>query len=148
MRGFYGIGVFHGKNSENIGTLFRSAHCFGADFLFTIGKRYQKQYSDTLKTHRHIRLYHYRDLRDLYVHLPLGCRLIGIEMHPEARPLPGFIHPQQACYLLGAEDHGLNEEAIRTCHMLVEIPGAKRCLNVSTAGSIVIYDRTLKMTEP
>lgn len=56
-RGYFGIGVYHPKNVINIGTLWRSANCFGADFLFTIGHRYKHQGSDTLKTYRHIPLY-------------------------------------------------------------------------------------------
>ena len=42
-RGFFGIGIFHAKNEENIGTLWRSASILGADFIFTIGKPYRHQ---------------------------------------------------------------------------------------------------------
>lgn len=38
-RGYFGIGIFHGKSSENLGTLWRSAAILGADFIFTIGKQ-------------------------------------------------------------------------------------------------------------
>ena len=53
-RGYFGIGVFHGKNEQNIGTLWRSANIMGADFIFTIGKRYSRQCTDTMKTPRHM----------------------------------------------------------------------------------------------
>lgn len=36
-RGYFGIGVYHSKNADNIGTLWRSAAIFGADFIFTNG---------------------------------------------------------------------------------------------------------------
>ena len=32
-RGYWGMGVFHTKTYQNIGTLLRSAHSFGADFV-------------------------------------------------------------------------------------------------------------------
>jgi tRNA G18 (ribose-2'-O)-methylase SpoU len=145
-RGYFGIGIMHGKTEQNIGTLYRSAAIFGADFIFTVGKRYERQCSDTAKTHRHIPLYHFRTLDDLRDHLPYGCRLIGVELDPKARPLNNYVHPLQACYLLGAEDYGLTKDERAACHSLIQLPG-DFSLNVSVAGSIVMYDRTTKMAE-
>ena len=53
-------------------------------------------------------------------------------------------HPRRACYLLGAEDFGLKKEALDLCHQVVRIP-SKFCLNVSTTGSIVMFDRNSKL---
>jgi tRNA G18 (ribose-2'-O)-methylase SpoU len=80
MRGYFGIGIEHSKNEINIGTLWRSANIFGAKFIFTIGKRYKQQSSDTMKTTRHIPLYHYVDFEDFYDHMPKDCKLVGIEL--------------------------------------------------------------------
>lgn len=146
-RGYFSIGVFHSKNVFNIGTLWRSAHCFGADYIFTIGRRYDRQCSDTMKTERHIPLFNFIDLDDFKRHLPKGCELVGIEIVDKAWPLQNFRHPERACYLLGAEDTGLSDNAISACHRIVYIPGAFRCLNVSVAGSIVMYDRVIKTTQ-
>ena len=143
-RGFFGIGIEHTKKEHNVGTLWRSAACMGADFLFTIGRRYQRQSSDTMKAWRHVPLYHYATFAEFYAHLPHDCRLVGVELHPDAVPLPEFDHPERCVYLLGAEDHGLTVEATEACHGIVIVPGASRCLNVSVAGSIVMYDRTTK----
>jgi tRNA G18 (ribose-2'-O)-methylase SpoU len=41
---------------------------------------------------------------------------------------------------LGAEDSGLSKKAIEKCHFLVKFKSPKS-LNVSVAGSIVLYDR-------
>jgi tRNA G18 (ribose-2'-O)-methylase SpoU len=146
MRGYFGIGVWHAKTANNIGTLWRSAHNFGAAFIFTIGKRFPRQASDTTDARRHVPLYEYSDLDDLLAHLPFSCPLVGIEQAPWAKALPEFTHPERACYLLGAEDHGLSPEVMRRCHLIVEVPGATHCLNVATAGSIVLYDRLNKQT--
>lgn len=40
-RGYFGIGIYHTKNVLNVGTLWRSAHNFGASFIFTVGMRYR-----------------------------------------------------------------------------------------------------------
>ncbi len=35
--GYFGIGIYGPKMTKNIGTLWRTADIFGADFMFTIG---------------------------------------------------------------------------------------------------------------
>lgn len=145
MRGYFGIGIENGKTVSNIGTLWRSAGVFGASFIFTVGKRYKKQCSDTLKTPRHIPLYPYKDFNDMYAHLPTDCQLVGVELVDTSIALPKFKHPQRAVYLLGAEDHGLSRSALERCHSIIQIPThLAYSLNVSVAGSLVMYDRVLK----
>ena len=142
-RGFFGIGIFHAKKEENVGTLWRSAYIYGASYIFTIGRRYDEQASDTTKAWRHIPLNHYSDWEDFFTHIPHNARIIGIET--EGWPLKSFVHPQEAVYLLGAEDHGLTPEVIARCHKTVSAE-TPRCisLNVAVAGSIVMYDRYIK----
>lgn len=143
MRGYFGIGIQNNKTLVNIGTLWRSANILGADFIFTIGKRYKKQASDTLKTPRHIPLYHYLDFADFYNHMPYDCQLIGVELDNRSVGLKQFNHPQRGIYLLGAEDSGLTQEALGKCHHIVQLAG-DFCMNVAVAGSIVMYDRLNK----
>lgn len=144
MRGYFGIGVSHPKAEVNFGTLLRSAHAFGAAFAFTIGRRFRKQASDVWSSWRHLPVYEYADLNDLRDHLPYGCPIVGIELDERAQSLVTFVHPERACYVLGAEDHGLSPKERTRCHALVQIPGASACLNVASAGTVVLYDRTSK----
>jgi len=142
MRGYFGIGIENGKTELNLGTLWRSAFIFGASFIFTVGQRYKKQSSDTVCAWRHIPLYRYKSIDELNV--PYDCPLIGIEIDSRATGIENFTHPQRALYLLGAEDSGLSERAIKRCSKLVVLPG-EYCLNVAVAGSVVMYDRHLKV---
>ena len=142
-RGFFAIGIQGGKNAINMGTLWRSANILGAAYIFTVGRRYKRQSSDTLKSWRHMPLFHLSDLEDMHTHLPHDCRLVGIELDPDAVPLEGYQHWDRAVYLLGAEDHGLSSAARLLCHDLIVLPG-ERSMNVSVAGSIVMYDRLAK----
>ena len=144
MRGYYGIGVYKGKNKINIGTLWRSAYSFGASFIFTVGKRYEKQASDTTKTIRHIPLWHFTDWKDFNDHSPYDCQVICIEITPNAKNLSNFVHPERAIYLLGAEDNGIPKDILRGKQKLLINTQRKFCLNVSIAGSIVMYDRYIK----
>ena len=141
MSDFCAIGVVSGKTEANIGTLWRSARTMGAAFIFTVGRRHPLQSSDTVKAHRSIPLFEFESIEDLVAHLPYGCRLVGVELDERSAPLHRYRHPNQACYLLGAEDHGLTPKERGACHELVQIKGPARCLNVAVSGSILLYDR-------
>lgn len=142
-RGYFGIGVFHGKTQENIGTLWRSANIFGADFIFTIGKRYSGQCTDTMKTPRHIPLFNFTDWDDFMAHIPYDCPVVAVELDEDSIPIKHYVHPERCIYLLGAEDHGIPQEVLKRCREIVQLPG-DACMNVSVAGSIVMYDRVNK----
>lgn len=143
-KGYFGIGCLNMKTSMNFGTLFRTAQVFGADFIFLIGCRFNQQSTDTMKSWKHIPTFVYKDFADFNEHRPYDCKLIGIELIETATPLKEFKHPKQACYLLGAEDNGLTKEAIEHCQEIIYLPG-EHSLNVSVAGSIVLYDRVSKI---
>lgn len=143
-RGFVAIGIYHGKAAVNLGTLWRSAHAFGAELIFTVGRRYERcEASDTTHARRHVPLIHFSSIDDLRAHLPWSTPLIGVELDDLAMPIRTFAHPERAAYLLGAEDHGLPQEVLARCHATLVLPG-RYCLNVASAGTIVLYDRWLR----
>ena len=74
--------------------------------------------------------------------LPRGCELLFIEQVKGARNLVNVHHPQIACYVLGAEDHGI-PEVMMIGYQKVFID-TSLCLNVAVAGSIIMYDRRSK----
>jgi len=139
---FFGIGIQNGKTPENLGVLWRSAQNLGASFIFTIGNRYAKQACDTHNAVKAMPYFHYETFEDFFNNLPKGARVVGVELDERAQPLEEFHHPRRCVYLLGAEDHGLTKEAIEKSHFLVKFK-SKFSLNVSVAGSIVMYDRQL-----
>lgn len=143
MSGYFGIGIYYNKSKKNIGTLWRSAHLFEASFIYTILKRYDWQPTDTLKSYRHVPLFHHADLAHFVENLPKDCELIGVELVDASEDIMEFCHPKRAVYLLGAEDSGLLPEILSLCKKVVRLPG-KYSMNVSTAGSLIMYDRLLK----
>ena len=144
-RGYFGIGIYHTKTEINVGTLWRSAHNFGASFCFTIGKRYKRQSSDTTKAWRSIPLFHYENFEDFKNHIPFDCPLIAIEQSPTSISITRFEHPERAIYMLGAEDHGIPLEVLLKCQRTVHID-TPMCLNVAVAGSIIMFDRQKRAT--
>ena len=101
MRGYFGIGVEQISKAMNAGSLFRTAHAFGASFVFTVGAVYSKreiEQSDTSKSRGHVPLYEFPDAAALS--LPVGCALVGVELLDESVDLPSFHHPPAAAYIL------------------------------------------------
>jgi tRNA (guanosine-2'-O-)-methyltransferase len=120
---------------------------YGADFIFTIGKRYAKQPTDTPDVAKHTPLFEYEDWADFEEHVPKGCEIVLVEQTEASCQLPAYKHPQRAVYVLGAEDHGLPKELIMK-YPTVEIPTVKpQSMNVSAAGTLVLYDRHTKVND-
>lgn len=141
--GYFGIGIERGKNTDNLGTLFRSAVALGASFIFTVGGRYHPQSSDTIKSWRHIPYLPYTTIADFKAHLPHECVMVGVELTDDAHPLETFTHPARCAYLLGPEDGSLSTAAQDACHQIVRFQ-SRWCLNVASAGTTVLYDRSAK----
>ncbi len=145
MRGYFGIGLEGVSKPMNAGNLFRSAHAFGASFIFTIAAEFSYgriRHADTSATPGEVPFHEYDRVADLA--LPKGCRLVGVELAEDAVELPSFRHPRQAAYVLGPERGSLSPALVERCDFLVRIPTAF-CVNVATAGAIVMYDRMLSL---
>lgn len=143
MRGYFEIGIYHSKTAHNVGTLWRSAYQMGAAGIFTIGHRFPKQASDTVKAFKHIPWRQFETFEQFLTSMPYSCPLVGIEMG--GKSLPGVTHPESAIYLLGAEDHGLPPEIMSKCNRLISLPACRtESYNVAVAGSLVMYDRNVK----
>lgn len=143
MRGHFGIGIYMGKHWENVGILWRGAYQLGASYIFTVGKRYRRVATDTEKSWRHIPLFSYATFDEMAQAAPFATPLVAIE--EGGIPLPDFVHPERAVYLLGAEDSGLPKEVLARCHHHVTIPAVvKASYNVAIAGTLVMYDRMVK----
>ncbi|MGC6472380.1 MAG: RNA methyltransferase [Parvibaculales bacterium] len=140
MRGYFGIGVEGISKPMNMGNLIRSAHAFGASFVFTVGAHHKvhKAKSDTSATHNNVPWYDWDGLDEMV--LPKGCQTVGIELTDAAVDLPSFTHPRCAAYVLGPERGSLSPDMTDRCDHLIRIP-TQFCINVQVAGAIVMYDR-------
>lgn len=145
MRGYFGIGVEGLSKAMNAGSLFRTAHAFGASFVFTVGAVYPREEgrrADTSDTPGSLPLLEFDDPGTLA--LPKGCALIGVELLDEATLLPEFRHPRQAAYVLGPERGSLSPDLAALCDHVVKIP-TKFCMNLAIAGAVVMYDRVTSL---
>lgn len=145
---FCGVAVEAPKLHGNIGVLFRTAATLGnADFLATVGARYDKNnHWDPCDSHRILPTWNFDHFDDLRARLPLCSVLVGVELTRDAVPLADFEHPDRAVYLFGSEDTGLSAQARRSCRHTIKLPSATgTSMNLSSAGSIVLWDRYTKM---
>ena len=143
-RGYFGVGVEGLSKPGNAGNLFRTAHAFGASFVFTANAEYsvRKARSDTSSAPRNIPWYDFDTTAD--INLPKGCQLVGVELLDDAVDLPVFRHPLNAAYVLGRERGSLSAGLVARCDHIIKIP-TSFCLNIATAGAIVIYDRVVTL---
>jgi tRNA G18 (ribose-2'-O)-methylase SpoU len=143
MRGYFGIGVERVSKAMNVGSLFRTAHAFGASFVFSIATDYDRRkagLADTSDAARNLPLYEFDDAKTLT--LPRDCQLVAVEITKDALELPSFRHPRCAAYAFGAERYGLSSELLARADHVVRIP-TRFSVNLAVAGAIVMYDRLL-----
>ena len=145
MRGYFGIGADRISKAGNVAALMRTAHAFGASFIYTVGETYNRRELDNVDTSGAARnMPYYRfDTADGLL-LPRGCSLVGIEITDDAVELPSFHHPKCAAYILGPERGILDPDLVAKCDHVVQIP-TKFSINVGLAGALVMYDRMLSL---
>src|SRR5918995_861945 len=102
MRGYFAIGAEGISKPMNLGNLIRSAHAFGASFVFLVDANYtvKRALSDTSHAETQLPLYRFAAAGALV--LPRDCRLIGVELLDEAGGLPGLPPPPDAAYVFWA----------------------------------------------
>lgn len=144
--GHFGIGIYQVKHAINVGVLWRGAYQLGASYIFTIGHRYKVDSGDVHKTWMRIPLFSFETFEEMKSAAPRDCPLVAVEMG--GTPLPDFTHPARAVYLLGAEDGGLPKDVQAQCHHIVSLPAIRKAsYNVAQAGTIVLYDRMVKLCD-
>jgi tRNA G18 (ribose-2'-O)-methylase SpoU len=145
MRGYFAIGAEGISKPMNLGAILRTAHAFGASFVFSVAaaKHLQEtQFADTSHALESVPYYPWANIDEM--RLPEGCQLVGVELTPDAVELPSFRHPRMAAYVLGREKGDLSREMLARCDHVVKIP-TRFCINVSLAAAIVMYDRMLSL---
>ena len=144
LRGYFAVGVEGVSKPMNLGNLVRIAHAFDASFFFSVAPRLKLSdaNSDTSRAQGALPFYAFERPEDF--RLPLGCRLVGVEITDDAVELPRFRHPTRAAYVFGAERYSLSPQMLSLCEFVVKIP-TRFSINVGMAGAIVLYDRLVNL---
>jgi tRNA G18 (ribose-2'-O)-methylase SpoU len=144
MRGYFGVGVDGISKPMNLGNLLRISHAFGASFFFSVNTlvKWSDAQSDTSQAQGAMPVYAFPSVGEL--RLPLGCRLVGVEITDDATELPRFRHPLRAAYVFGSERMSISPEVLKRCEFVVKIP-TRFSINVGMAGAITLYDRLITL---
>lgn len=121
----------------------RSAYCFKINFLATIGSRYNRMASDTPHATKHIPYFEFATWDQFYQSRPRNCSLIAVEVNGK-QDLTDFCHQKREVFVLGGEDRILPDSIISDCDYSIRMD-TMTCLNLAVCGSILLYDRSLKL---
>jgi len=144
-RGYFALGAEEVSKPANAGALMRTAHAFGASWVFTLGPAVDTAATGTADTSGiadSVPIHHFDRVADMP--LPRGCRLVGVELMDDAIDLPSFRHPRCAAYVVGSERGGLTPALVEACDFVVRIP-TRFSLNLGLAAALVCYDRLITL---
>jgi tRNA(Leu) C34 or U34 (ribose-2'-O)-methylase TrmL len=143
MRGYAAIGLHMPKTPDNVGSVIRACHCYGAAMVAMTGQRYKNARTDPQKGYRHIPLMHFDDLKDA---IPYDCVPVAVDLLEGARPMQTYQHPERAFYIFGPEDGTLGKPTTGWCRDVIYIP-TRHCMNLAATVNVVLYDRMVKRGE-
>ncbi len=141
--GYSCLGLYNPKGPENVGSIMRAAGCYGVNTVFYTGKRYERANefrTDTKKVYQQLPLIGVDNLEHV---IPFGCVPVAIEVHPDAKPLTTYRHPERAFYIFGPEDGSLKDDVTSWCKDIIYVP-TQGCMNLAATVNVVLYDRLLK----
>lgn len=139
-RGFAAIGLHMPKTPDNVGSVLRAAHCYGAAFVAKTGMRFHSARTDTMKSYRHLPLLQADDLLDI---VPHDCVPVAVDLLDGAANIINYVHPERAFYIFGPEDGTLGKAVTDKCRDKIYVPTAF-CMNLAACVNVVLYDRMAK----
>ena len=135
----------HLMTPDNIGALIRFADNIGASEVCFLGKedehRLGKVRRAAASSRDNIRWY-FTEESNLHKIVPEGKIIVAIETADNATCIYETQLPEDVVFIVGSESHGLGEDLLSQCDMVVYIPvpGPTRSLNVSHAAAVALFE--------
>ena len=142
----------HLLTPDNMGALIRLADNIGANEVCFLGReeehRLGKVRRAAASSRDNIRWY-FSEESDLHKIVPKGKTIVAIETADNATCIYDTQLPEDLAFIVGGESHGLSEELLSQCDMVVYIPvpGPTRSLNVSHAAAVALFEWQRQMRE-
>ena len=150
--------VHNVRSTHNVGSLFRSADCFGVSKVLLSGySPYPSMPGDSRLPHIKEKItgpIHKTALGaertvpfEVYSEPPFqmlrdnGYTIVALEQDTHSTPIVSYQNNGRIALILGEERFGITPELLKECDDIVEIPmhGSKESLNVSVAAGIALY---------
>ena len=135
----------HLMTPDNMGAMIRIADNIGATEMCFLGEESKHSLGKVRRaaasSRGNIRWY-FTDETDLRKIVPASKTIVAIETADNATCIYDTPLPEDAAFIVGSESHGLSEDLLRQCDMVVYIPvpGPTRSLNVSHAAAVALFE--------
>ena len=135
----------HLLTPDNMGAMIRLADNIGATEVCFLGNedehRLAKVRRAAASSRDNIRWY-FSEESDLHKIVPEGKQIVAIETADNATCIYDTQLPENVAFIVGSESHGLSEDLLSQCDMVVYIPvpGPTRSLNVSHAAAVALFE--------
>jgi len=137
------------RSSFNVGSIFRTAECFGVQKILTCGYTAnplnEKVRKTAMGTTEFVKWQHFGKTEDAIKFLKVEeVMIFALETTSHARNISDVIFTKPAALLLGNEALGISKEILELVDDVVEIPlgGWKNSLNVGVTAAIACYEVT------
>lgn len=130
---------------DNMGSIIRLSDNIGASEMIFLGVEPTHSLSRMRKcaasSKDNIKWY-FTEENDLRKLVPSNKKIVAIETATNATNIYETELPADAAFIVGNESHGIREEILNQCDMVVyiPIPGPTRSLNVSHAASVALFE--------
>ena len=130
---------------DNMGSMIRLADNIGASEMIFLGKEPVNSIGRVRKcaasSKDNIKWY-FTEETDIRKLIPANKKIVAIETATNATNIYETKLPADAAFIVGNESHGIREEILSQCDMVVyiPIPGPTRSLNVSHAAAVALFE--------
>lgn len=136
---------------DNMGSMIRLSDNIGASEMIFLGTEPTHSLARVRKcaasSKDNIKWYFTED-NDLHKLIPINKKIVAIETATDATNIYETELPLDAAFIVGNESHGIREEILKQCDIIVyiPIPGPTRSLNVSHAAAVALFEWYRQMT--
>lgn len=129
---------------DNMGSMIRLSDNIGASEMIFLGvepTRLSRVRKCAASSKDNIKWY-FTEENDLRKLIPSNKKIVAIETATNATNIYETELPADVAFIVGNESHGIREEILNQCDMVVyiPIPGPTRSLNVSHAASVALFE--------
>ena len=135
----------HLMTPDNLGAMIRLADNIGASEMCFLGKEDEHRMGRVRRAAASSRdniKWYFREETDLRKIVPEGKTIVAIETADNATCIYDTQLPENVAFIVGSESHGIRENLLAQCDMVVYIPvpGPTRSLNVSHAAAVALFE--------
>lgn len=135
----------HLMTPDNMGAMIRLADNIGASEVCFLGKENEHRLGKVRRAAASSRdniHWYFSEEDNLRKIVPEGKKIVAIETADNAACIYDTRLPEDVAFIVGSESHGLSDDLLAQCDMVVYIPvpGPTRSLNVSHAAAVALFE--------